>query len=146
VSDFVDVYTHASKAIRAAMDTALRKHGLHLGQNLVLAELWKQDGQTPGAIAAAVHVTTPTIVKMANRMTTAGLLVRRRDDRDNRLVRLHLTEEGRALQTPIESELRILDAHLTAGMSGDERTSVILALNKVATNAIALLDDSPDIG
>ncbi|MCV7406398.1 MarR family winged helix-turn-helix transcriptional regulator [Mycobacterium marseillense] len=54
--------------------------------------------RTPGEAAAAVHVKTPTIVKMAARMTAAGLLVRRRDGHDSRPVRLWLTNKGRSLQ------------------------------------------------
>jgi DNA-binding MarR family transcriptional regulator len=138
VSEFMDVYTRASKSFRAATDTVLRRHGLHLGQNLVLAALWDDDGQTPGAIAAAVHVTTPTIVKMANRMTVAGLLTRRRDDRDNRLVRLYLTDAGRALREPIEEELRGLEEQLTAGMGKDEMREMLASLSRVADNAQAL--------
>lgn len=142
MSDFMDVYTRASKSVRAVTDTALRRHGLHLGQNLVLAALWESDGQTPGAIAAAVNVTTPTIVKMANRMTAAGLLTRRRDERDNRLVRLYLTDAGRALRGPIEEELRGLEKHLTAGMDEDEVRRLMESLVRVADNAHSLGDES----
>lgn len=135
MSEFLDVYTRASKAFRGATDTALRRHGLHLGQNLVLAALWEEDGRTPGAIAAAVHVTTPTIVKMANRMTAAGLLTRRRDTEDNRLVRLYLTDAGRALQEPVEQELLLLEKRLTAGLSGEEVRGLLAALTRVSDNA-----------
>lgn len=138
MSEFMDVYTRASKAFRGATDAALRRHGLHLGQNLVLAALWEEDGQTPGAIAAAVHVTTPTIVKMANRMTAAGLLTRRRDTRDNRLVRLYLTDAGRALQEPVEQELRLLETQLTAGLGGEETRELLALLTRVADNAQSL--------
>jgi DNA-binding MarR family transcriptional regulator len=137
----MDVYTRASKSFRAVTDVALRRHGLHLGQNLVLAALWEHDGQTPGAIAARVNVTTPTIVKMANRMTTAGLLVRRRDERDNRLVRLHLTDDGRALQKPIEEELGNLEQQLTAGLTDAEMRELMSSLSRVADNASALGDE-----
>jgi DNA-binding MarR family transcriptional regulator len=137
----MDACTRASKLFRASTDAALRRHGLHLGQNLVLAALWEKDGQTPGAIAAAVHVTTPTIVKMANRMTAAGLLVRRRDEHDNRLVNLFLTDAGRALQEPVEAELQALETQLTAGMSGREVTALMAALGRLADNAQAHLDD-----
>ena len=141
MGEFMDACTRASKVFRAATDTALRRHGLHLGQNLVLAALWEKDGQTPGAIAAVAHVTTPTIVKMANRMTAAGLLVRRRDEHDNRLVNLFLTDAGRALQEPVETELRALEEQLTAGMSRKEATALMSALNRLADNAQAHLDD-----
>ena len=50
-------------------------------------------------MAGALKVTTPTIVKMANRMTETGLLTRRGDPDDNRLVRLWLTDKGHELET-----------------------------------------------
>ncbi|MCX4800048.1 MULTISPECIES: MarR family winged helix-turn-helix transcriptional regulator [unclassified Streptomyces] len=146
MSEFMDVYTRASKTFRAVTDAALRRHGLHLGQNLVLAALHKNDGQTPGAIAAAVNVTTPTIVKMATRMTAAGLLTRRRDDRDNRLVRLYLTDEGRLLHEPVEQELLELEQHLTKGISLDEVRHLMDILTRVADNAQALGDTAPEAG
>lgn len=140
VSEFMDVYTRASKSLRAVTEAALRAHGLHLGQNLVLAALWEEDGQTPGAIAAAVNVTTPTIVKMATRMSAAGLLTRRRDDRDNRLVRLYLTDAGRALQGPVEEEMSTLEKHLTAGLSPAEVRRLTADLVRVTENAHVLGD------
>ncbi len=81
----------------------MQRHGLRFSQNHLLAVLWDQDGRTPGDIAAKLHVTTPTVVKMATRMAATGLLRRRRDSKDNRLVRLWLTETGRALRKPVEA-------------------------------------------
>jgi DNA-binding MarR family transcriptional regulator len=147
VSDFIDVFTHASKSVRAVMDAQLRRHGLHLGQNLVLAALWENDGQTPGAVASAVKVTTPTIVKMANRMATAGLLVRRRDERDSRLVRLYLTDAGRALREPVEQELASLEKCLTSGLGEEEVRVLMTSLSRLTANAQAMTggptDDDP---
>jgi DNA-binding MarR family transcriptional regulator len=135
----MDAFMKASKVMRALADAALRRHGLHLGQNRVLAALWERDGQTPGEIAAAINVTTPTIVKMATRMTAAGLLTRRRDDPDNRLVRLYLTDAGRALRQPVEDELRDIAARVTAGLTEAERRALITALDKVSDNALTMI-------
>ena len=85
--DFLDLHGKTNKAVRAAVDAALRRHGLRLGQDHLLAALWEQDGRSPGEIAAATNVTTPAVTKVAARMVDAGLLDRRRDERDNRLVR-----------------------------------------------------------
>jgi DNA-binding MarR family transcriptional regulator len=98
VPEFLDLHGRTNKAIRAAADAALRRHGLRLGQDHLLAALWEQDGRTPGEIAAATNVTTPAVTKVAARMIDAGLLTRRRDERDNRLVRLWLTDAGRGLR------------------------------------------------
>lgn len=77
--------------------------------------------RTPGEAAAAVHVKTPTIVKMAARMAAAGLLVRRRDGHDSRLVRLWLTNKGRSLQDPIEANRTSLERLVTANLTDAER-------------------------
>jgi len=86
--ELLDLHGKTTKAIRAAADAAMRRHGLRLGQDHLLAALWAQDGRTPGEIAAATSVTTPAVTKVSGRMVEAGLVTRRRDERDNRLVRL----------------------------------------------------------
>src|ERR1700751_5170379 len=100
--EFLDLHGKTSKALRALSEAAMQRHGLHFGQNHLLALLWDRDGRTPGEIAAALKVSAPTVVKMASRIAATGLLARRRDRADNRLVRLWLTDAGRALQKPVE--------------------------------------------
>ena len=84
--EFLDLHGKTNKVVRAAAEAALQRHGLHLGQDHLLAALWEQDGRTPGEIAAAANVTTPAVTKVTGRMIEAGLVTRRRDERDNRLV------------------------------------------------------------
>ena len=137
--EFLDLHSKTTKALRALAEAAMQRHGLHLGQNHLLAALWAQDGGAPGEIAAALHVTTPTVVKMADRMTAAGLLTRRRDDKDNRLVRLWLTDAGRALQEPIEAERRSMEEKVTSDLTEIERERLMSALAKIHQSVCALL-------
>jgi DNA-binding MarR family transcriptional regulator len=137
--EFLDLHSKTSKALRALAERGMREHGLHLGQNHLLAALWEQDGRTPGEIAAAVHVTTPTVTKMATRMAAAGLLTRRPDDHDNRLVRLWLTDAGRALREPVEEERRRLEEAVTANLTEAERRHLLSALAKINATANELL-------
>ncbi|GAB3007848.1 MarR family transcriptional regulator [Amycolatopsis acidiphila] len=137
--EFLDLHGRASKVIRALAEADMRRHGLHLGQNHLLAALWEHDGATPGEIAAAVGVTTPTVVKMATRMAAAGLLTRRRDEHDNRLVRLRLTDTGRALREPVEAERRELEEKLVADLTEAERDHLLSALAKIYHTAADLL-------
>jgi DNA-binding MarR family transcriptional regulator len=137
--EFLDLHGKTSKALRAATEAAMRRHGLHAGQDLLLALLWERDGRTPGEIAAALHVTTPTVVKAATRMSDAGLLTRRRDDRDNRLVGLWLTDAGRALQLPVEAERRLIEETVTADLSEGEREQLMSVLTRIQRSASGLL-------
>jgi DNA-binding MarR family transcriptional regulator len=77
-------------------------------------------------------------------MTTAGLLTRRGDDQDNRLVRLWLTDSGRALQEPIEAERRSIEEKITAKLTVTERKYLLSALAKIHRSASGLLGESVD--
>ena len=66
----------------------MSRHGVRVGQHIVLTVLWEQDGLTPGEIARRLGSATPTVVNTATRMEEAGLVVRRPDPADARLVRL----------------------------------------------------------
>lgn len=137
--EFLDLHGRTSKALRALAEGDMRRLGLHDGQNHLLAVLWERDGSTPGEIAAVLRVTTPTVVKMATRMSAAGLLTRRRDERDNRLVRLWLTDRGRELREPVEAARRSLEEKVTADLTETEREYLMAALGKVSRSASELL-------
>jgi DNA-binding MarR family transcriptional regulator len=131
VSELLTLFTRAHKLLRAAADEAMSRHGVRVGQNLVLAVLWEADGLTPGELAARLHLTTPTIVNTATRMEEAGLLTRVRDPDDGRLVRLYLTERARAAQRPVEEERRLLERRATATLTDEERRHLHSALTKI---------------
>lgn len=141
--EFLDLHGTTNKALRVLADAAMRRHGLHLGQNHVLALLWETDGRTPGEVASALNVTTPTVVKMATRMSTAGLLTRRRDKLDSRLVRLWLTDTGRALREPVETERTALEEQVTADLTDTERRYLMAALAKIHQAALRLNTRQP---
>ncbi|TDW97652.1 MarR family winged helix-turn-helix transcriptional regulator [Kribbella sp. VKM Ac-2566] len=129
--EFLELHSKMSKLLRAAADAAVQRHGLRLGQDHLLAALWAEDGRTPGEIAASVNVTTPAVTKLATRLAESGLLERRPDPRDNRLVRLWLTPAGRALQAPIEAERQRLEDRITATLTKTERAQLMKALAKI---------------
>jgi MarR family transcriptional regulator, organic hydroperoxide resistance regulator len=137
-SSFLTLHGQTGKALRALVDAAIRPMGLHPGQDHVLAVLWANDGITPGGAAAVLKVTTPTVVKMADRMAAAGLLTRRRDKDDKRLVHLFLTDKGRALHLPVEAARKAIEKKVTAGLSETERRALMRALEKVLQAAEGL--------
>lgn len=139
--ELLDLHGKTSKAIRAAVDASLRRHGLRLGQDHLLAALWEEDGRTPGEIAAVAGVTTPAVTKVTAGLVQAGLVTRRRDERDNRLVRLWLTEAGRALREPVQAERRLIEEMITAELTGAERRQLMSAMAKIYRAATRLASD-----
>jgi MarR family transcriptional regulator, organic hydroperoxide resistance regulator len=138
VTEFNVLFTRAAKLMRSAADAAMSRHGVRVGQNLVMEALAEEDGLTPGEVAHRLGVTTPTIVKMATRMEATGLIKRRRDARDARLVRLYLTDQGRSLLGPIEEERRRLQERATANLTAAERRHLDSALAKIIENLEAI--------
>jgi DNA-binding MarR family transcriptional regulator len=80
-------------------------------------------------------VSTPAVVKMANRMSEAGLVRRARDEKDSRLVRLWLTAKGRDLQGPVERERTDLDDALTSALSASDKRRLLEMLEIVHRSA-----------
>ena len=76
--------------------------GLCRGQPGLLNELWSRDGCTQTELGAAMHVQPATITKMLQRMESSGLLERRPDPDDLRVMRVYLTDAGRAVQPQVE--------------------------------------------
>ena len=91
----------ACRAHRANVGAALAGVGLHVGQEMVLLELWKEDGLRGGELAARLRVEPPTVTRMLQRLEGCGLVERRKDTGDARSFRVCLTEKGRALEGPV---------------------------------------------
>jgi DNA-binding MarR family transcriptional regulator len=131
MAELLDLYGRTTKVVRAATDAALRRHGLRLGQDHLLAQLWDKDGRTPGEVAVAMGVTTPAVTKGATVLEKASLLERRPDPNDNRLVRLWLTEKGEALREPVERARREVEAVLLGELGPREVAQFRKILEKV---------------
>ncbi|MEJ3750952.1 MarR family transcriptional regulator [Actinomycetes bacterium KLBMP 9797] len=131
MSEVIALFTRASKLLRGAADRAVSQHGVRLGQNLVLEVLWDSDGLTPGEVAQRLHVSTPAMVQAATRMEAAGLLIRRRDPNDARLVRLYLTDRARSIREPMLAARAELHRRATAHLTPDELRHLRSALTKI---------------
>jgi MarR family transcriptional regulator, organic hydroperoxide resistance regulator len=87
----------ASHAMHAAYAPLLQPLGLTYPQYLTLSSLHAQDDQTVGQLGAQLRLDSNTLTPLLKRMESAGWLNRTRDSKDERQVRLSLTQDGRAL-------------------------------------------------
>ncbi len=75
----------------------LDKLGLTYLQYLLIVLLRDKDGQTVSEIGEQLFLESSTLTPLIKRMEAAGHLTRRRDTKDERVVRVSLTDQGRAL-------------------------------------------------
>jgi DNA-binding MarR family transcriptional regulator len=107
---------------------------LHRSQAMVLCKLFHADGITQSEIAQQLAVQGATVTDMLQRMEEAGMVTRRRDLDDNRLVRVYLTETGREKERFIMEQFLKLESAVFAGFDEDERVLLRRLLNRTLDN------------
>jgi DNA-binding MarR family transcriptional regulator len=106
---------------KALLAGRLGQQGLHLGQEFYLAQLWREDGVTSADLAARTGVSAPAVTKVVSGLERAGLVRRERDPGDGRIVRVWLTEAGRALREPVTAVWYECERAFWDGLPDDDR-------------------------
>lgn len=75
----------------------LDRMSLTYPQFLAMALLWREDEQTVGRLGEQLFLESNTLTPLIKRLEAAGLVTRARDKADERVVRVSLTDAGRAL-------------------------------------------------
>lgn len=109
-----------ARELHASLDRRLAEYGVFAGQHVLLGCLWERDGLTPGQLAHRLGVETPTITRAVARMSARGLVEKRGDDDDHRLVRIWLTARGRGLRRTVPRALAEVRAEFFAPLSQRE--------------------------
>ncbi|MBA1230615.1 MarR family transcriptional regulator [Pseudomonas viridiflava] len=76
----------------------LQALGLTYPQYLAMMVLWEQDGLTVGDVSTRLLTDPGSLTPLLKRLEGEGFISRTRSKEDERVVLLHLTEQGRALQ------------------------------------------------
>ena len=128
----------ACRAHRVNVGAALAGIGLHVGQEMVLLELWKEDGLKGGELAARLRVEPPTVTRMLQRLEGCGLVERRKDMGDARSFLVCLTEKGRALEGPVRERWGQVEERAFRGMSEEEKALLRGQLVRIRENLDAV--------
>jgi DNA-binding MarR family transcriptional regulator len=91
----------ASHAFSRFYKPLLEPFGLTYPQYLVLLVLWEKNNLTVKEIGRRLYLDSGTLTPLLKRLEAAGIVQRLRDMNDERQVRISLTAEGHALQSPI---------------------------------------------
>jgi len=134
ISGFWGAFWGASRAMTAARDAMLERHGVVAGQQAVLARLWASDegGLAPGDLARSLDLTTSAVTSLAGKMEAAGLLERASDDAHP--VILQLTRRGRDLEKIFDREMRTLGERALGSLDDTERIQLTRMLRELRAN------------
>jgi MarR family transcriptional regulator, organic hydroperoxide resistance regulator len=99
----------AANAITRVYRPLLKHIGLTYPQYLVLLILWEHRSRQVGELAERLHLATHALSPIVDRLEQAGLVRRRRDGIDGRVVHVELTEAGAGLEAAaaaVQDEVR----------------------------------------
>ena len=119
------------RLVGGRMRMKLEGIGLHHAQGMILFHLWHQDSMPQNRLAQALHITPPTMTNTLQRMERDGWIERRRDETDQRVVRVYLTDKATALRKEARASLGELDRELTSVLTEKERGILRASLQKV---------------
>ena len=125
----------AARLMAAELSRRLEVHGVAIGQWAVLFFLYQRDGLSQAELSREVAIEPPTVVRTVERMVRDGLVERRSDPHDARLVRVYLTEKSRGLQDQLVAESQAVNAMATAAL-GDESAELLRAQLRVLIAAL----------
>lgn len=129
------------RAHRGNVGARLSEVGLHAGQEMVLIQLWREDGLKGGELAARLGVEPPTITRTVRRMESCGFVERRPDLTDARSFRVHLTGKGRALEEPVARIWEEVEEKTLQGLSPEEKLVLRRLLARVRENLSGVVRD-----
>ncbi|HEY0252745.1 MAG TPA: MarR family transcriptional regulator, partial [Kofleriaceae bacterium] len=88
----------ASRAFTRAYQPLLEPLGLTYPQYLVCIALWERDGRAVNKLGTCLALDSGTLTPLLKRLEERGLVERKRDKADERVVKIFLTAAGKALR------------------------------------------------
>ena len=122
----------AARLHRARTGDRLAKIGLFAGQEQVVQVLAAAGTMTMGDLAALLRVRPPTASKTVTRLAALGIVERRAEAGDGRVVRVRLTEAGLAKAQAIEAIQEEVEAELLDHLDKGDRRRLRKLLRKAA--------------
>ena len=109
----------------------LARHDLTAAQAYTLMALPTSPDMTMNDLSETMGLANSTMTRMVDTLVSKGLVYRRHDEEDRRVVRAGLTAKGQEVRRGLEREQERLFGQILSGIGEDERTSIIQALERI---------------
>ena len=111
-----------------------REIGVSAGTWFSLALLSKKDGISQGELSQKFEIDPSRVTRLAKRLESEGLILRKRDSEDHRMVRMYLSDEGRGLIEGLSEHRARFDRQIGSMLSLEELTELRRMLGVLAEN------------
>jgi len=130
------------KVLQLWASARLTEHGGSLTDWMILRRLGDEPSQRE--LAQRMGIEAPTLVGHLDRMESQGLVQRRRDDADRRIVRIAVTPAGLELHDHLRQVAETSDLELRQLLSPAEEQTLIAALERLRAYTVTEAADDTD--
>lgn len=110
------------------------------GRWRILTNLQKQGDVSQRELAELVMMKPGSLTEALEHLEDEGLVVRKRDSQDRRIVRVSITDQGRRAQRKMNDHARRFESNLFACLNDTDRLQLMQILNKL-TNQLQLMKE-----
>jgi DNA-binding MarR family transcriptional regulator len=124
----------AQAAIHVCLEEIVAAHGLGIPQYVVLSFLAETPGLANADLARRAFVTPQSMNEVLKQLESTGLVERRPNPTNARILNAYLTRTGARKRSAVSSQVRELEARLLRGLTSDERQTLNRALLTIIDN------------
>lgn len=122
----------AAQEVRAQLERrVLRPDGISWGGFSLLFNLWVWGPMETRALATSIGCARPSVSSLCDTLERGGLVARRGDEADRRLVRVELTAAGRRAIEDLFPRFNAGETALVAGLSPADRRQLAVLLRRL---------------
>jgi DNA-binding MarR family transcriptional regulator len=116
------------------LEEIVSAHSLGIPQFVVLSFLAETPGLANADLARRAFVTPQSMNEVLKQLESTGLVERRRNPANARILNAYLTRTGNGKWNAVNSQVRELEARLLSGLTSDERNTLNRALLTIIDN------------
>lgn len=124
---------HARLRREGEMDGVLTQPGARA----ILSMIAVSDGLCQRELVKMTHLRPPTVSVILQKMEEDGMVERRSDGEDRRIIRVYLTEYGKQIDKQMITRIQRGDVCAMAGLSEEEIDLLMKLLSRIRDNLIA---------
>jgi DNA-binding MarR family transcriptional regulator len=133
-NEIYEAFSNMMKAHFTKIHLLLNKIDLYPGQHKLLFFLKENDGLSQKDLSKKLNITPATVNVMVRRMEKQNILERRKDQNDQRIIRVFLTKKGYDLISKSQEAIKTIENEMFEGFSLEEKLLLKRFFNHIEEN------------
>lgn len=112
----------------------LEQHALHHSQYYLLSLISQQQGTMQQDLAEKMDIRSSSMTELLGKLEQAGSIMRKKDDKDQRIMRVFITEKGKQIVEQAKDTASDITTSLFDCLSEEEQNQFLVLIQKVSTH------------